>query len=214
MLRTSENETEILLGNKQLLGIFFLLAVLLGIAFTGGYMLGRGSGQKKPAAIATTGTTPASSPADGTGGETHAVTPQDSANTGSGDDGSGTDATARQTSPPQETPLGAPKHKNAETAKLPDTQALNRPVELSPASFVPQAGQEFLQVAAVPRADAETIANTLRSQGFRSHAVPTPNNANLYRVIVGPIRDAGDLATTRDSLRKTGFRDVIVQRYR
>ncbi len=45
MLRSSEEETEILLGNKQLLGIFFVVAILLGIAFTGGYMVGRGSGE-------------------------------------------------------------------------------------------------------------------------------------------------------------------------
>ncbi len=43
MLRTSDRETEILLSNTQILGIFFVLAILLGIAFTGGYMVGRGS---------------------------------------------------------------------------------------------------------------------------------------------------------------------------
>ena len=53
MLQTGENETEILLGNKQLLGIFFVVAVLLGLAFTGGYMVGRGSADKKIAAVAT-----------------------------------------------------------------------------------------------------------------------------------------------------------------
>ena len=49
MLRSSESETEILLGNKQLVGIFFLVAVLIGVAFGGGYMLGRGAGEKKAA---------------------------------------------------------------------------------------------------------------------------------------------------------------------
>src|SRR3954463_8322929 len=49
MLRTSDNETEILLGNKQLLGIFFAVAILLAVAFYGGYMVGRGSASKKAA---------------------------------------------------------------------------------------------------------------------------------------------------------------------
>lgn len=46
MLRTSDSETEILLGNKQLIGIFFVLAVLVGVAFYGGYMVGRGTAEK------------------------------------------------------------------------------------------------------------------------------------------------------------------------
>jgi hypothetical protein len=32
-------------------------------------------------------------------------------------------------------------------------------------------------------------------------------------VLIGPIRDTADLSSTRDSLRKTGFREVIVQKY-
>ena len=47
MLRNANSESEILLGNTQLIGIFFLLAVLLGVAFTAGFMLGHGSFGKK-----------------------------------------------------------------------------------------------------------------------------------------------------------------------
>ncbi len=47
MLRTSETETEILLGNKQLAGIFFAGAVLLGVAFYGGYKVGQAGTEKK-----------------------------------------------------------------------------------------------------------------------------------------------------------------------
>ena len=47
MLRTNDRESEILLGNKQLLGIFFAVALLLGVAFYGGYMVGRSSSAKK-----------------------------------------------------------------------------------------------------------------------------------------------------------------------
>ena len=79
--------------------------------------------------------------------------------------------------------------------------------------FAPQSGQEFLQVAAVPRDHALAVASVLRKKGFQAHAVPKPGDANLYRVIVGPIRSAGDLSSTRDSLRKTGFSQVIVQHF-
>ncbi len=54
MLRTNERESEILLGNKQLLGIFFAVALLLGVAFYGGYMVGRNSSGKKASVAAET----------------------------------------------------------------------------------------------------------------------------------------------------------------
>ena len=52
MAASSENESEILLGNKQLLGVFVVVAFLLAIAFTGGYMLGKSSAEKKRNAVA------------------------------------------------------------------------------------------------------------------------------------------------------------------
>ena len=53
MLRNANTtESEILLGNTQLIGLFFLLAVLLGVAFTAGFMLGHGSFGKKAEAVA------------------------------------------------------------------------------------------------------------------------------------------------------------------
>src|SRR5919199_4958587 len=73
MLRTNNSETEILLGNKQLLGIFLVVAVLLGIAFTGGYMAGRGSGKK--AALTEPSATEAAHSETGGGGQTHTVPP-------------------------------------------------------------------------------------------------------------------------------------------
>src|SRR5450432_3887284 len=73
MSSTSENETEILLGNKHLLAIFFVLAVLLGIAFTGGYMVGRNGTDKRPAALSAGATDPAASTQ--TSMETHALAP-------------------------------------------------------------------------------------------------------------------------------------------
>ena len=71
MLQSGEKETEILLGNKQLLGVFFVAAALLGIAFTGGYMAGRGSAKR--AASAEPSAAEAARSETGTGGQTHTV---------------------------------------------------------------------------------------------------------------------------------------------
>ncbi|MDQ2710987.1 MAG: SPOR domain-containing protein [Acidobacteriota bacterium] len=214
MLRSGEKETEILLGNKQLLGVFFVAAALLGIAFTGGYMLGRGSIRKTAPTLSSSadpvtqpvaGANPAVS---GRGGETHSVAADDSGQT-----------TEREPAPrnsrrnDSEELLGARKKKSAsKTSSLEMTEAAV-PKASKSEDFVPQGGQEFLQVMAVAREEANGVAAVLRKKGLHAHAVPKPGSANLYRVIVGPIRDAGELSSTRDALRKTGFRDVIVQRY-
>ncbi len=194
MLRTRESETEILLGNKQLTGIFFVVAALLGIAFYGGYMVGRaGTGAKAVAAAPAPAaeTTPAANKGTG-GGETHSF-PSDTA------------PPADQTAPSAEqAPLGSPKRKTAEAAHVPAGAS---------AAFNPQPGDQFLQVAAVGKDEAEAVSDVLQKKGFQAHAVPKPGNAKIYRVLIGPLHDAADLSSTRDALRRTGFREVIVQRY-
>jgi cell division protein FtsN len=44
MARNEEGEFELVLGNRQLLSIFFLVVVLLGVFFTMGYIVGRNTG--------------------------------------------------------------------------------------------------------------------------------------------------------------------------
>ena len=198
MLQRDERETEILLGNKQLLGIFFVGAILLGAAFAGGYMVGRGATPKKAALTATAATetaaTDTATSSSAQVGETHSV---------------GADETANLA--PEPVPnevLGRPKKKGS-TASTPAASSTPERQD----GFAPQSGQEFLQVTAVQRDHAMAVASVLRRKGFRAHAVVNPKNPNVYRVIVGPIRNAGELSSTRDSLRKTGFNQVLVQRY-
>jgi len=205
MLRTNESETEILLGNKQLLGIFFVVAILLGVAFYGGYVVGKGSSAHHPptTVAATTSVTDQPAPAANppTGGETHSVPAE------SGPPAEPAPAAMDSATQSSEPPLGSPKRKNVEN---PATTSSNVPAA---EPFAPQAGQAFLQVTATGRDEAVAIADVLQKKGFRAHAVPKPGNSKLYRVLVGPIHDAADLSSTRDSLRRTGFREVIVQHY-
>jgi cell division septation protein DedD len=203
MLRTNESETEILLGNKQLLGIFFVVAILLGVAFYGGYVVGKGSGAHNPAATASAPATdqPATATNPATGGETHSV-PAESAPTAEPAP-TATDTSAQSSEPP----LGSPKRKNVENPVTESSAASSQE------PFAPKAGQTFLQVTATGRDEAVAIADVLHNKGFRAHAVPKPGSSKLYRVLVGPIHDPADLSSTRDSLRRTGFREVIVQHY-
>ncbi len=198
MLRTSESETEILLGNKQLLGIFLVVALLLAVAFYGGYMVGRGAKRVLVAGGAPADTAGANSSSGG--GETHVV-PAVSGTSGD----SNPSPEPRQA---EEAPLGSVKRKQAVRTQPPeeDTSATAE-------AFAPQVGQQFLQVDAVSRDEAEALADVLHKKGFRAHAVPKPGSSKVYRVIIGPVRDPADLSSTRDALMRTGFREVIAQRY-
>lgn len=231
MLQSSESETEILLGNKQLLGVFFAVVVLLGVAFAGGYKIGQSAAKKtlvsappaaaeEPAETANSSTAASSTAASPSGGETHAFP----GGAGSGDQPAGTAKTASPSNeqesgayhPPSgedEPPLGS-SNKHAKVTKTASAPAPVAPTaDSSVANFQPVSGQTFLQVAAVGRDEAQAIADVLHKKGFRAHAVPKPGTTKLYRVLIGPVRDSGDLASTRDSLRRTGFREIFVQRY-
>jgi cell division septation protein DedD len=220
MPSTSENETEILLGNRHLLAIFFVLAVLLGIAFTGGYMVGRNSSDKKPAALSASAADPAASSA--TSLETHALPASDK-----GDQGA-TDQTHTVQPPPEpaqlpageETPLGTPKkeplaeEQRASVKPQPPKPAPPSAHVKSGATFAgPQSGQTFLQVLAAGHTEATALADVLSRKGFHAHAVAKPGASDVYRVLIGPMRDTSDLSTTRDSLRNAGFTKIFVQRF-
>src|SRR3982074_2767227 len=49
MPKNEEGEFELILGNKQLLSVFFIVIILLGVFFTMGYIVGRNSGPAETA---------------------------------------------------------------------------------------------------------------------------------------------------------------------
>lgn len=216
MLRTNDRESEILLGNKQLLGIFFAVALLLGVAFYGGYMVGRSSSGRKVAPSTETAAAAPSSSQNVSAGQTHTI-PGESAGSSDESQSPAAHGAITKSNPGShemagtgnaDNPLGARKTKTPREPKLPPAADSE-----TAGSYQPQPGSQYLQVVALGRTEAEGLADVLHKKGFRAHAVPKPGNASLYRVIVGPIHDAGDLSSTRDALRKTGFREVIVQHY-
>jgi cell division protein FtsN len=216
MSSTSENETEILLGNKHLLAIFFVLAVLLGIAFTGGYMVGRNSPDKTTTPlVAAVGSGDASTNSKD-GKQTIVLPPP------------GNDTNEHQPPPPpveadkpavlETTPVekvDRPVEKPAkkELAKPITATKPPKPVPVEKEISTPKSGQTFLQVAAVGHTEAKAMASVLSKKGFSAHAVAKPGAKNVYRVLIGPTRDASDLSNTRSALRNAGFTEIVVQRY-
>ena len=45
MPKNEEGEFELVLGNKQLLSVFFIVVILLGVFFTMGYIVGRNTSE-------------------------------------------------------------------------------------------------------------------------------------------------------------------------
>jgi cell division protein FtsN len=201
MLRNADGESEILLGNAQLIGLFFLLAVLLGISFTAGFMLGHGSfgGKKGEAATApSAGSTPDA------GARTEVVEP----------------APSSASAEPPASPAGPTSSSSTDQKSTPDSDKADKRVSTEEAvspvqqneAFVPQQGQTFLQVAAELHDSAASTAAVLNKRGFNTHVVLAPNG-KLFRVLVGPVKDKADLAATRDALKAKGFLQVIVRNY-
>ncbi len=225
MLQTREDESEIVLGNKQLAGIFLIVAVLLGIAFTAGYVVRGKTNVKNNLSTDTENPPPLVRPADSEesavdrthrAGQTHTV--------GSDENPLGrpqSGAKGQEKISASIAPLGLGERRKGGASDADETatksRAPNRKIQASSeeasADYSPHRGSRYLQVAAVSKDEAETLADVLHRKGFRAHAVAKPGSTKIYRVIIGPVHDAGDLSATRDSLRKTGFREVIVQTY-
>jgi len=181
-----EDESEILLGNKQLLLVFALVAVLLAIAFGAGYMLGKSSADKKNAESAQT----AAPQTDTSGGPiTQKITPDDP------------QPVKTDAPPAMETP--------APVVEKPE-KILGAPKSLSGS---PKSGENYVQVEAVVRKVADATADVLRQHGFAARVAPAPGNSGIFRVLVGPAKDAGDLRNTEDKLRKIGYTKCFIQHY-
>jgi len=200
MPRTEDGEYELVLGNRQLLSIFFIVVVLLGVGFTLGYLLGRSSAPaaatterldaKLPETLvgdATPNSTPTPSPAI----ETRKPSPVGDAQSATGPLPA---ATVRQdqSAPPQGKPT---------TATIPPSTKYR--------TGPPPRGAVFIQVAAVPAADAEAEAEGLADKGYPIWVAPNERTAELFSVLVGPYTNKAELAKAKASLEKLGFRQAF-----
>ncbi|MGE5570683.1 MAG: SPOR domain-containing protein [Rhodospirillales bacterium] len=205
MPKNEEGEFELVVGNRQLLTIVFIMMVLFGVVFTMGYLVGRtASPTEGPPAMAAVKGQPADTAAQRPGPSQPLPAPE---------------STAAPEAPPEgetKTPVGTVPVGGA-AAGVTEPPA-PQPVQAAqkPAGPLPPApGQTFLQVGAVKRPEAEVIVDVLKKRGFSAQVAPVvagqPDDA-LWRVLVGPVPDAATLAKTRADLQNAGF-PVIVRKY-
>jgi len=191
MTRT-ENEQDLVLGNKQLLSAFFVVVALLGVFFTMGYIIGRNTGgksTKEASADASPGT---------------AVT----ASRGS------ESVTERASSRAVEEPPPAPVTRESKAVAKPaskareteEPKAESEPSTVAATQSAP--GHQYLQLMAVKRPVADNMVKLLKGRGFPA-LLGESSKPELFRVLVGPFADMQTLAKAKSDLKSAGFESVI-----
>ncbi len=185
MQKNQEGEFELILGNRQLLSVFFLVVVLLGIFFTMGYIVGRSSGPGANVEVA-----PARKP------EVNPLVVDSTAPK--------SEPPAAATAPARENPPAAaepaPAEKPKQEAPPPESpKPVREPVR---ASAQPEG--TFLQLAATSQHEAEVMVDVLRRKNFKAISMEVPEKPGTYRVLVGPVGDGG-INKLRSDLQGAGF---------
>jgi cell division septation protein DedD len=188
-----EGEKELVLGNKQLISLFFVVVALCGVFFAMGYMMGRPSG-KQLAAIPETTSAAQSAPV-----------PQQSQES----------EPPRETAPPDTQPPPPTETAGTSTPPATQTQAArdlpNLPAAPAPATAVPETGATYLQVTALRRTDADNLVKTLKEQNFPA-ILADSSKPDLFRVLVGPYHQTADVADAKARLKALGFANAFVQK--
>jgi cell division septation protein DedD len=205
-----DGEFELILGNKQLLSVLFIIIVLLGVFFAMGFLAGRSTsptlaGTAKPPSgqplvvEPETKSPPAPEP-KATPKEPPAEPPKEIA----------------KAEPPRVEPPKAEAPKAEPSKPAPPKPEPSRPApRTGGGGFVetPPSGT-YIQVAATRRPDAETLIGQLGRQGMSGYITPSPKSPDLMRVIVGPLGEAKEIADTREKLKGLGITGGIIVKYK
>lgn len=191
MPRNEDGEYELILGNRQVMSVFFMVAVLVVVFFTMGYIVGRNSSPQAnepvpvaqadplPAPVVRAERDPAPAPSQPAATGTAAQQPAE------------TSAPSSAAPASRETRTEAPKPDNAAAAKR-------------ITAVQPVAGKSYLQLAATSEHEAGVLVDVLRKKGFKSLLAEIEEKPGTYRVLVGPVED-GTANRTRADLQDAGF---------
>ena len=177
MPKNEDGEFELILGNRQLLSVFFIVVILLGVFFTMGYIVGRNSGTLTADVAATPAPDGKPQVVEPPAAKTPEPAPAPTAPT----------ETAPQQPAKEAEPEPAPERAKPEKVKAEPVRA---------GSSHPAAGQTYLQLAATSKHEADIMVDVLRKKSFKSMAAEIDEKPGTYRVLVGPITD-----TTANKMR-------------
>ncbi len=207
MPRNDEGEYELILDNKKLLSIFFVVVVLLGVGFTLGFVLGRSSGPGMTESVAEKLAAKAADPGPSSSPLANSTKP-DPAPTAlppvvtEPTPGRSTEAVTTRAAEKEATPEPAPPKAKKES-----------PASVPYRTGAPPAGSTFIQVASVSRSDAEMEATTLAEKGYPTW-VAAGDKEDVFRVLVGPFTDTAGLSKAKASLEQLGFKRAFKKEYK
>ena len=207
MAKNEEGEFELVLGNRQLISVFLIVVILLAVFFSMGYIVGRNSAPgtavetARNSANSGSEAAPKVSPAAPAPSQDVAPAPAEE---------SPASTHPEQAAPtPSNAPSERPTTKARKEAKPePAPERVSTPAA---APGEPGPGQ-YWQVVATARPDAEIIAEALGKKGFHTLVTPAPKEG-VFRVLVGPLKDAPEQAQTRTNLEAAGFKNPMLRKY-
>jgi DedD protein len=197
------NDTEITLSTGKLLGIFFAIAIVCGVFFTMGYLLGKSTSAGGRTEIVS------SVPSNSAAGKPYA--------------GNKTPETTMQTCPPGSPNCAPAKTTTAETSsagKTADQQTATQPSgsKASDQAATQPAGTDvknganssfMVQVAAVSKQeDAEILVTALRKKQYPVF-IANASGDPLFHVQVGPFSDKKDADAMRTRLAGDGYNAIV-----
>ena len=191
MAKNEDREFELILGNHQLLSVFFIVVILLGVFFTMGYIVGRNS--------APTGTDVASARKAETKPLVVDSPARQQDQTPSVPGARPTETAARQPAAAEQEPESV-KEAKSEAARAGLVRASNP----AGSGGQPAAGQTYLQLAATNKPDADIMVDVLRQKGFKALAAEIPEKPGMFRVLVGPVIESV-VNKIRAELQGAGF---------
>ena len=191
-------DTEITLSTGKLLGIFFALAIICGVFFTMGYLLGK---------------------SNSAGGRTEIVATVPSSSAGKPYAGNKTPEAVTQTCPPGSPNCAATSTSDASSAARPDQPPAAQPSSASKTSDQSaSAGTDgksgaassfMVQVAAVSKQeDAEILVTALRKKQYPVF-IANASGDPLFHVQVGPFTDRKDAEAMRTRLSGDGYNAIV-----
>jgi len=185
--KNEDGEVELVLGNGQLLGVFFIVVILLALFFGMGYIMGRNSGPATTVDVATV------HKSDVKPLVVDSPVPKEQP----------TDTQPATTEPAPTTPSERP----AEQGKQEKPKSIETKPEVAAKAVVPvdeAPSGVFLQIAAIPKQEAELEVEVLHKKNFNAIIMEVPEKPGSFRVLVGPIGEGG-VNKARDDLQNAGF---------
>ncbi len=210
MARNEDGEFELMLGNKQLLSVFFLMVLLLCLCFVGGYLLGRSAA---PVLSASTESAPAASAPPVTSAPPPVVEPSPSNVTAPETEAAKADpppvrtapqVSAEKAEPAKPAPVKTAPVKSVEVAKTAPPPAPKSVPAKTSGSSQPIPGRVYLQLSATDKDKADVMVDLLRRKNLPGMAAMVPENPRLYRVLVGPMAESG-INDMKSQLKAGGF---------